>query len=208
MGEDAYVNMIYEKAREKRPNSRKYNRDKISPKEKRKIWLNSERQYLSENNEVRYQKNKDRLIENNKRWVEKNKERYKMIVSSWNKKKRRGIRKYGEPLGEYQYLKRLFIENPELKLARVCAANIKRYINTSRERYYDIIGCTNHELKIYLESKFLDGMTWENHGKWHIDHIIPLASANSESEAIALNHYTNLQPLWAVDNLRKGKRIL
>ena len=51
-------------------------------------------------------------------------------------------------------------------------------------------------------------MTLENHGEWHIDHIIPLATANTYEEVIKLNHYTNLQPLWAKDNLSKGSKIL
>src|SRR5690606_31271510 len=72
------------------------------------------------------------------------------------------------------------------------------------------LGCTLAELKLYLESKLQPGMTWENYGKfgWHIDHIKPLASfdltdSNQLKEAV---HYSNLQPLWAVDNLKKGKR--
>lgn len=51
-------------------------------------------------------------------------------------------------------------------------------------------------------------MTLENHGEWHFDHIIPLASAKTEEELIKLNHYTNFQPLWAEDNLKKGFKIL
>ena len=63
-------------------------------------------------------------------------------------------------------------------------------------------------VKNYLENQFTEGMSWENHGKWHIDHIIPLSSASNESELIKLCHYTNLQPLWAFDNLSKGSKII
>ena len=51
-------------------------------------------------------------------------------------------------------------------------------------------------------------MKWDNHGKWHIDHIIPLSSAETEEEVYNLCHYTNLQPLWGEDNLKKGKKII
>lgn len=71
------------------------------------------------------------------------------------------------------------------------------------------LGCSWHELKNHLESLFKDGMSWDNYGTngWHIDHIIPLASAKNEEEIIPLLHYTNLQPLWAGDNIRKGARF-
>lgn len=70
-----------------------------------------------------------------------------------------------------------------------------------------IVGISYNEFKIYMESKFVNGMSWDNRGEWHIDHIIPLSSAKSEDELIALSHYTNLQPLWAMDNLKKGARV-
>ncbi len=71
-----------------------------------------------------------------------------------------------------------------------------------------IVGINYEEFKQYMESKFQDGMSWDNRGEWHIDHIIPLASAKSEVELVALSHYTNLQPLWAMDNLKKGSKII
>ncbi len=70
------------------------------------------------------------------------------------------------------------------------------------------LGCSLEYLKNHLESKFQPGMTWENQGKWHMDHIIPLSSTKIEKDLYKLCHYTNLQPLWAVDNLKKGKKIL
>jgi hypothetical protein len=49
-------------------------------------------------------------------------------------------------------------------------------------------------------------MCWDNQGKWHIDHIIPLSSGKTEDDIIKLCHYTNLQPLWAIDNMKKGSK--
>ena len=66
------------------------------------------------------------------------------------------------------------------------------------------------EFKLYLQSKFKPGMHWNNHGLygWHIDHIRPCSSFNflEESEQRACFHYTNLQPLWAKDNLEKNNK--
>ncbi len=73
----------------------------------------------------------------------------------------------------------------------------------------DLIGCTFEELCKHLESQFKPGMTWDNQGDWHIDHIKPLAlfdPLNSDHLKEAW-HYTNLQPLWAVENWIKGDRI-
>lgn len=75
---------------------------------------------------------------------------------------------------------------------------------------FNIVGCTPKELKIYIENKFLDGMNWDNYGfyGWHVDHIIPLDSANTEEEIYKLCHYTNLQPLWQKDNFKKGYKVI
>ena len=72
------------------------------------------------------------------------------------------------------------------------------------------LGCSIEELKSYLESKFQPGMTWDNWSidGWHIDHIKPLASfdLSDRKQLLEACHYTNLQPLWAKDNLEKGDR--
>jgi hypothetical protein len=72
------------------------------------------------------------------------------------------------------------------------------------------LGCSIDELKTYLESKFQPGMTWDNYGRngWHIDHIKPLSKFNlsDPKEFKMACHYSNLQPLWAKDNLRKGSK--
>jgi hypothetical protein len=79
---------------------------------------------------------------------------------------------------------------------------------TKNNKTFNIIGCNPQELKEYLEKQFVDGMTWENRCKWHIDHKIPLSSAKTEEEIYKLCHYTNLQPLWAKDNIKKSNQII
>ncbi len=70
------------------------------------------------------------------------------------------------------------------------------------------IGCSLHELVCHLEDQFLEGMEWSNHGAggWHIDHIKPISSFDllDVDQRSAANNYTNLRPLWADDNFKKG----
>ena len=83
------------------------------------------------------------------------------------------------------------------------SSNIKKNSTT-----FNVIGKSPVELKEYIELQFVEGMSWDNYGDWHIDHIIPLVSAKTEDEIYKLNHYSNLQPLWAKDNMRKGGKII
>jgi hypothetical protein len=71
-----------------------------------------------------------------------------------------------------------------------------------------LLGCSIEECWQHLESKFQPGMTKENHGLWHVDHIRPCASfdlTDPEQQKICF-HYTNLEPMWAIDNLKKGAK--
>ena len=73
------------------------------------------------------------------------------------------------------------------------------------------VGYTFLELKTHLEKQFVDGMSWDNYGKWHIDHIIPISGFNFENkEDPDFKQYwalSDLQPLWAKDNWRKRKKL-
>lgn len=72
------------------------------------------------------------------------------------------------------------------------------------------LGCSIPELKLHLESQFQPGMTWDNYGKWHIDHINPLVTFDLTDREQLLDavHFTNLQPLWASENLHKGACVI
>ena len=72
-----------------------------------------------------------------------------------------------------------------------------------------LVGCEMELLKLWLESKFKEGMTWENYGEWHIDHKIPCAEFDLRDEAQQRTcfHYSNLQPLWASENCSKGRKL-
>jgi YesN/AraC family two-component response regulator len=103
------------------------------------------------------------------------------------------------------------------KLQNCLRCSIRRATknNYKSVRTEKLIGCSVEQLKQHLESKFVKGMSWSNHGsgwngmgmkEWHIDHIKPCASfdLSKPSEQHKCFHYTNLQPLWATENLSKG----
>ncbi len=94
---------------------------------------------------------------------------------------------------------------------RMALRNRLYYILTGKTKEISAVrhlGCTLESLKSHLESKFVEGMTWQNYGKWHIDHIRPLSSfdLNKTNQLKKAVHYTNLQPLWAIDNRKKGAK--
>lgn len=90
--------------------------------------------------------------------------------------------------------------------SRVSGLLAKRELKKS-SKIEHILGCSFEQLKGHLEAQFAEGMSWANRNQWHIDHIIPLASAKSVTDVVKLNHYSNLQPLWAKDNLAKGAQL-
>lgn len=113
---------------------------------------------------------------------------------------------------ESEYRKRRYRENPVYALETLCRARVLMAFAAKRIRKGSptaiMLGCSYKDLLAHLESQFAPGMTWENRGAaWHIDHRVPLASAQSPEELTALCHFTNLQPLWAKDNYSKGAKM-
>lgn len=93
------------------------------------------------------------------------------------------------------------------RIRSLIRTSIRKKGYSKKSATFEILGCTVEEFYTHIESLFLPEMGWYNRDKWHIDHIIPLNTANTEAELIALNHYTNLRPLWAFDNMSKGKKV-
>ena len=86
---------------------------------------------------------------------------------------------------------------------------IRKQDGSKFEPTLKLIGSSVPFVRKWIESKFVDGMTWDNHGEWHIDHIRPCASfdlTDPDQQKECFN-YKNLQPLWAKDNLTKGDRF-
>lgn len=99
---------------------------------------------------------------------------------------------------------------PGYKMKKNLSRNIrnafKRQGYSKKSRTHEILGCSYDEFCKHIESQFGEGMDWNNHGEWHLDHKIPVSWGENEEEVKALNHYSNFQPLWGKDNLKKGNR--
>jgi hypothetical protein len=169
-----------------------------------------------------YKNNKTKMIESVKKHYNKNRD------SLLSKKRNSSLKYYYENIEiikeknkEYNKNNRekrnIYISNrkkndPIYRLSFIVRNRVRSYLKknniTKNDKTFDIVGCTPEFLKEHLERQFMEGMSWDNQGKWHIDHKIPLSSAKTEEEIYKLCHYTNLQPLWAEDNLKKGCKIL
>lgn len=100
--------------------------------------------------------------------------------------------------------------NPIGHLKKITTDRVRRALGKNKlKKTLEYVGCTTEQLKEHIEKQFKEGMTWENKGDWHIDHIIPITYDNPTlDEVIKRLHYTNLQPLWATENIAKGNRFV
>lgn len=149
-----------------------------------------------------YKSNNEKINSQKQKWVEKN-INYQKEYREVNKE--HISKKYAERLQKdfvfkYSHNIRNLIRG---SFKRGCKGVYKKGLKTE-----SVLGCSIDFFIEYISDKFKKGMTLQNHGKWHLDHIIPVSSAINEDELIKLNHYTNFQPLWSKDNLKKGSKII
>lgn len=100
---------------------------------------------------------------------------------------------------------------PEVRMMRSIAQRIRNFVHKKDgASTHKLVGYTGGELRQHLERQFLPGMTWENYGEWHIDHILPLASFHSSSDDAIRRAWSlsNLRPIWAKDNFQKRDKVL
>ena len=122
--------------------------------------------------------------------------------------------KQSRNLQAHLYNKRRMAEDPLYKFRKqirgALGKSFKRACQgsfTKTSGTLEMLGCSYEHFISHITSQFTEGMTLENYGQWHLDHIIPLATASTLGDILRLNHYTNFQPLWAKDNLSKGCKI-
>jgi hypothetical protein len=167
--------------------------------ERQRQWRSKNPEWVSNVNKKNYDNNREYNLNRVKDWYKNNPHKRKEYRENYKPRKheQRKERRESDPIF-------VLINNVRSRLYKY----LTKLDITKKNKTFDIVGCNPLQLKEHLEKKFVDGMTWENKGDWHIDHIIPLSSAKTEDELYKLCHYTNLQPLWAIDNIKKGKKIL
>jgi hypothetical protein len=94
------------------------------------------------------------------------------------------------------------------RLQARCRDALKAIGVKKNSRTEEMLGCSFADFRSHIEKQFARGMNWEDASAWHIDHIIPCASAESVKDLHALFHFTNLRPVWAADNLAKKDKVL
>jgi len=177
-----------------------YQKNKKRVLNKAKIWYlkNKKRKQLYDKNY--YILNEDKIIKNKKSWWKvnikkisrKRKINYQLNKSIINSKMKHKL-----------HINSNFriVHNLRNRISRVLKGNPRLYTTMK------LVGCSIDQLKRHLEKQFKIGMTWNNYGRWHVDHIKPCASFNlsKPKEQRSCFNYTNLQPLWAKENIKKGK---
>jgi len=182
-----------------------YYKDKItvSLKENPVEWKRQWTFFNKERKKARDFKNKDHINElrRKRRKTPEGAKLMSIYNKTYNKKHREKLTK--------KYLEKRK-KDPVFKILTILRGRIVDVLkgHSKSDTTISMLGCTIKEFWIHLEKKFTKDMTRENHGEWHVDHIIPCASfdLSKPEEQAKCFHYTNLQPLWAIDNYKKGDR--
>jgi hypothetical protein len=150
----------------------------------------------------RYYLNRESRIDQVKEYKRNNRSKVNEYKNQWQKDNREKLRPYFRVYNQQRK-----INDINFKIA----ASLRTRLYIAMHNHQKVgsavkdLGCSIQELKIYFESKFKPGMSWKNWGKWHIDHVQSLASFDltKREELLKACHYSNLQPLWAKENIRK-----
>lgn len=167
-----------------------------------KVWHIKNAEYAKKRRAANYQKNREKELAGMKKWAENNKDVKNAINRRWKANNQGYMNKYFRERRKH---------DPIFKASAYLRNRIGKFLK-SRDlnkcsNLKDYLGCSGEYLVAHLECQFKPGMTWENQGDWHIDHIVPLSSASTVEEVYKLSHYSNLQPLWATENIAKGAKI-
>ena len=203
----AYKESNKDKLKDKLKDYYKINRDKI--KEQSKSYREANKNKIKDYKKKYKEKNKVILKEKRKIYLKKYIEENKQTIKE---KKKLKFQREKEKINHQNRVR--YSENINYKLKCRLRHRLRMALkgNFKSGSAVDDLGCSIPELKVYLESKFSPGMTWDNWSDvgWHIDHIKPLASFDltDRKQLLEACHYTNLQPLWAKDNIIKSDKLV
>ena len=187
----------------------------------KKLYL---KEYYLKNKDIIKKRSLTRYIENREEILKSLKEyKNKSIINQKNKDYRANNDKIRERDREYriknwknilkkknEYVRFQYKNNLNFHLKINLSVRLRRALKENRKSKstQQLLGCSINELKKHLESKFESGMSWDNYGKWEIDHIRPCASFNLSDikQQFQCFHYSNLQPLWEQENLEKSNK--
>lgn len=149
-----------------------------------------------------YVENKEKIQAKAAKWRSENVDLHRDRANIYRKK---NLEKVNERL------KARFESDPifalKIRIRNLIGVTFRRNGYSKKSKTHELLGCDWAMFKSHIERQFHNGMNWDNRGEWHIDHITPIATAKNEQEVMMLNHFTNLRPMWAKDNLAKGDQI-
>lgn len=202
---------------EKRKYSRQYYKDNAEQ------ILEQQKQYCLDNAEQRkqtmrkwYEENREQRKKYWKKWYEENKEHKKGKEKKWREHNPEYKKQYYQENKEQinEYYRNRYATDESFKTLRICRRMLHRTLNatssTKDTPTYEMLGYCNEQLKESIESKFLEGMSWDSYGDWHIDHIYPVARyiKDGVEDPSIINALDNLIPMWAEHNMEKNERTL
>jgi len=169
-------------------------------KEYKQQWYLKHRKELSRRKKEYHQKHKKEILLKVKKYYQEHKEERNLYAKQYRQKHRKEILNYKNNKFNTDINYRLIV----CLRGRLYQALKK---NFKSGHTIELLGCSIEFLKGYLQKQFTAGMNWNNYGKWHIDHIKPCCSfdLSQKSEQYNCFNYKNLQPLWAIENIRKRK---
>ena len=213
---------------------RKYrveNKEKLRERDKKYYEQNAER--VKAGCRARYKLKREDRLKYNREYQARNKEAIKLQkklyyeahphrIACMEKEKAERLREncrnwHRSPNGRAyfkQYYAKKYSSDPQYRINLVLRSRVKTAFKRSHvvksKTVEELLGCTPEQAQKHIESQWKDGMSWDNYGEWHIDHIVPVAYFDlaKEEEQRKAFHYTNLQPLWAHQNLQKHARLV
>lgn len=167
---------------------------KICEAERVRIYTSENKESVKASQKAKQQKYKEKYYARHKEWITENLESH---------------REYHRVYSADRYNNDINFRLANVLRSRVLSA-VKSGGGEKAEKTMELLGCSVQHVRDHLESQFTEGMTWETQGEWHVDHIRPCASFDLEDpeEQKRCFHWTNLQPLWAQDNIRKGAKFV